>query len=119
MLALHGISGRIDLVSAGIRYFHHFLVRHHRDLGDRIDINADKVLGRYVAVCLDIDGNLPQKKPVQTIDKGKTQTRMPDQDFLSSGTGNDEGGIRRCLHITDQDQGDDGSDHNCCRNSYH
>jgi hypothetical protein len=41
---------------------------------------------------------------------------MPDQDFLSAGTGNDEGGIRRSFHIADQDQGYDRSNHYDCRN---
>ena len=111
MLALHGISGRINLVAVGIRYLHHLLIRHHCDLGDRIDINADEVLGGNVAVRLDIDGDLPQKQLIHTIYQGQAQAGMPNQDFLSAGTGNDEGGIRRSFHIADQNQSNDQSDH--------
>ena len=66
--------------------------RHDANLGYGIHIDVDEVGGRYALLCLDVDGNLSEIDPVQTLKEGDTESARTNQHtgFLAE-TGDDEG----------------------------
>ena len=67
-----------------------FRVRLDSDLGNRVHIDADEVVGRDIAFRLDVDGDLPDNELIYTLQKRNSDTRSPNQNAGPfSYTGND------------------------------
>ena len=56
-----------------------FRVRLDSDLGNRVHIDADEVVGRDIAFRLDVDGDLPDNELIYTLQKRNSDTRSPNQ----------------------------------------
>lgn len=71
-----------------------FRVRLDSDLGNRVHIDADEVVGWDIAFRLDVDGDLPDNELIYTLQKRNSDTCSPNQNAgLFSYTGNDVGHI--------------------------